>query len=106
LLNLHTVPVKVLDSNANGSWAGIIAGIDWVIEQHKKSTTKRSVVNMSLGGDKNSAGNRAIARATEAGIVVVVAAGNADAGKEKVNQIMLHGNHVCVTSTVLDLYAK
>jgi subtilisin family serine protease len=83
----------VLNSDGDGSWTDIIAGIDWVIEEHNKSTTKRSVANVSLGGEKSTAVNSAIARATEAGIVMVVAAGNADTGKKISQQLMLNGNH-------------
>jgi subtilisin family serine protease len=75
------VPVKVLNSNGEGSYADIIAGIDWMIGEHNKSPTKRSVANLSLGGEKSTALNSAIARAAAAGIVMVVAAGNANKGK-------------------------
>ena len=39
---------------------------------------KRSVANLSLGGGFSFALNRAVARATASGVVMVVAAGNAD----------------------------
>ncbi|MGF1756030.1 S8 family serine peptidase, partial [Vibrio makurazakiensis] len=64
--------VKVLDSQGSGSMAGIIAGIDWVVEQGEVE-----VINMSLGGTgTSSAMNTAIANAVASGVTVVVAAGN------------------------------
>ncbi len=43
--------VRVLDCSGNGSWASVIAGIDWVTYNHNGP----SVANMSLGGGFNSA---------------------------------------------------
>ncbi|MGY2574487.1 S8 family serine peptidase [Vibrio sp. C8] len=67
--------VKVLDSAGSGSLAGIIAGIDWVVKQGNIE-----VINMSLGGSgQSSAMDSAIKTAFEAGVFVVVAAGNSNA---------------------------
>jgi subtilisin family serine protease len=66
------VSVKVLDDTGSGTWSGIIAGMDWVI----KNKTDKSVVNMSLGGGKNTTVNTAVRKLYDAGITVVVAAGN------------------------------
>jgi subtilisin family serine protease len=65
--------VKVLRNNGSGSLSGIIAGIDWVAA--RASTIE--VANMSLGCDCYSqAMDDALTRATNAGVVVVAAAGN------------------------------
>ncbi|WP_220183170.1 S8 family serine peptidase [Sphaerisporangium album] len=66
--------VKVLDSTGSGTLSAIAAGIDWVVA--RASTIE--VINMSLGcqGCTSSAISTAITNATNAGIVVVVAAGN------------------------------
>jgi subtilisin family serine protease len=65
--------VKVLGDNGGGSIAGIIAGIDWVTAR----ATTIEVINMSLGCECSSAAlDSAIVRATQAGLVVVAAAGN------------------------------
>src|SRR5690606_8157034 len=40
------VAVRVLDCQGNGTWAGVIAGIDWVAANHDSP----AVANMSLGG--------------------------------------------------------
>ena len=65
-------PVKVLNRQGSGSWAVVIAGIDWVAA-HASSI---EVANMSLGGGKSQAVNDAVAGAVDAGVTMVVAAGN------------------------------
>jgi subtilisin family serine protease len=75
----NIIPVKVLNSSGSGSGANVIAGIDWVKQQHQSSSSKRSVANMSLGGGKSSAENEAVNSAVAAGVVFVVAAGNDNA---------------------------
>lgn len=63
--------VKVLDRRGSGSYSNIIAGIQWCIDNGMQ------VINMSLGGSSDSqAMHDAIIAATNAGILVVVAAGN------------------------------
>jgi len=64
--------VKVLDGNGAGYTSGIIAGIDWVVEQGNIE-----VINMSVGGEGQSrAYATAIDNAVANGVVVVAAAGN------------------------------
>jgi subtilisin family serine protease len=65
-------PVRVLGCNGSGSNSGIIAGMDWVRANHSKP----AVANMSLGGGASSSVDSAVANLTNAGVVVVVAAGN------------------------------
>jgi subtilisin family serine protease len=67
------VPVRVLDCTGSGTWSGVVAGIDWVAQQTDK---RPAVANMSLGGGLSSVVNSAVARATAAGVTMVVAAGN------------------------------
>jgi len=65
--------VKVLDSSGSGYTSDIIAGLNWVLA--RSSTIE--VVNMSLGGTGTSSAYRtAVQNCVNAGIVVVVAAGN------------------------------
>lgn len=64
--------VRVLDCYGNGSYSGIIAGIDWVRANH----IKPAVANMSLGGGYSSSINTATANLSSAGVFVAVAAGN------------------------------
>ncbi|HEY0015978.1 MAG TPA: S8 family peptidase [Longimicrobium sp.] len=69
-VTLH--PVRVLGCNGSGTNAGVIAGMDWVASNH----VKPAVANMSLGGGASTATDDAINRMHNAGVTVVVAAGN------------------------------
>jgi serine protease len=66
------VPVRVLNCQGSGTNAGVIAGIDWVTANH----VKPAVANMSLGGGASSATDTAVNNLINAGVTVVVAAGN------------------------------
>lgn len=70
------VAVRVLDCNGSGYSSSVVAGINWVIASHPGGA---GVINLSLGGAANSAVDQAVADATAAGLVVVVAAGNSSA---------------------------
>jgi len=76
--NVELVAVKVLNCQGSGTWTGVINGIDWVVQQYK-SHKKPSVANMSLGGAKSATVDKAVELAVEAGVVMVVAAGNSNA---------------------------
>ena len=65
-------PVRVLGCNGTGSNSGVIAGMDWVAQNH----VKPAVANMSLGGGASQATDDAVTRMHNAGVTVVVAAGN------------------------------
>lgn len=66
------VAVKVLNASGSGSNSGVLSGIQWVANQG----IPRSVINLSLGGPYSSATNSAVRAAYNAGVTVVVAAGN------------------------------
>jgi subtilisin family serine protease len=68
------VPVRVLDCNGHGSATGVIAGLDWVVGNHKAG--EPAVLNMSLGGGVSAALDKAVKRVVADGVTVVVAAGN------------------------------
>jgi subtilisin family serine protease len=73
------VAVRVLGCNGSGSTIGIIQAIDWVTAR-ARAAGGPAVINMSLGAVGGSFGvNEAVARATTAGVTVVVAAGNSNA---------------------------
>ncbi|WP_291780053.1 S8 family peptidase [Cecembia sp.] len=72
--NTTLVGVRVLDCNGSGSWSGVIAGMDWVAAD----ANGPSVANMSLGGGASISINDAVARMYDAGVPVIVAAGNGD----------------------------
>jgi serine protease len=62
----------VLGCGGSGSYAGVIAGIEWVMDNHARP----AVANMSLGGGYSSSVNAAIANAVAAGVTFAVSAGN------------------------------
>ncbi|WP_026174913.1 S8 family peptidase [Thermus igniterrae] len=64
--------VRVLDCNGSGTNSGVIAGVNWVAQNH----VKPAVANMSLGGAASSALDTAVRNAIAAGVTFVVAAGN------------------------------
>ncbi|KAJ4295282.1 hypothetical protein N0V90_007293 [Kalmusia sp. IMI 367209] len=69
--------VKVLDNSGSGTYAGVIAGINYVATDHTtRDCPKGSVANMSLGGGKNQAVNDAVAAAVASGVFFAIAAGN------------------------------
>ena len=72
--------VKVLDNNGSGSDADVIAGLDWVLANHDQVSPPIKVINMSLGrpgsADDNPIMQQAIIALDEAGVSIVVAAGN------------------------------
>lgn len=67
--------VRVLGCNGSGANSGVIAGIDWVAQNH----IKPAVANMSLGGASSTATDSAVRAAINAGVTMVVAAGNDNA---------------------------
>lgn len=71
------IAVKVMNDKGSGSSSDILSGIDWVVGNAKK-TKKPSVANLSIGGGFSQTENDAIKAATEANVVMVVAAGNED----------------------------
>lgn len=70
---VNLVAVKVLGCDGSGTWSGVIAGINWVINNH---TTGKAVANMSLGGSASSLLDTAISNLVKDSVVTVVAAGN------------------------------
>ncbi|PHH77872.1 hypothetical protein CDD82_3316 [Ophiocordyceps australis] len=72
--------VKVLDDSGSGSYSGIIAGMDYVVNDAKaRNCPKGSVANMSLGGGKSQSVNNAAAAVVRSGVFLAVAAGNDNA---------------------------
>jgi len=69
------VSVRVLDCTGAGSLSGVIAGIDWVINDHVSGP---AVINLSLGSGKSASLESAVDRAFNDGITVVSAAGNSN----------------------------
>ena len=70
------VAVRVLDCGGSGSWSGVIAGMDWVVNNR----VRPAVANMSLGGGASSSVDAALSRLIASGVTVGVAAGNGNRG--------------------------
>ncbi|GHH18414.1 S8 family peptidase [Streptomyces lanatus] len=71
----NIVAVRVLDNSGSGTTAGVIAGIDWVTDNHSGP----SVANMSLGGGASTSLDTAVANSIASGVTYAVAAGNSSA---------------------------
>jgi subtilisin family serine protease len=77
--NVSLIAVRVLDNSGSGSTTGVVAGMDWVAANH----VKPAVANMSLGGGASTAIDDAVANMYDAGVPVIVAAGNGNrAGRQ------------------------
>lgn len=73
------IHIKVLDHQGNGSKEDVIKGIDWVIDNRQQYGIR--IMNISVGTVRESRQRdiqlvKAVEKAWDAGIVVVVAAGN------------------------------
>ncbi|MFF7772157.1 S8 family peptidase [Streptomyces massasporeus] len=66
------VGVRVLNNSGSGTTAGVIAGIDWVTQNHSGP----SVANMSLGGGASTTLDTAVRNSIASGVTYAVAAGN------------------------------
>lgn len=67
--------VRVLDCSGSGSTSGVIAGVDWVRQNH----IAPAVANMSLGGGASTALDTAVNNLHNANVTIAVAAGNSNA---------------------------
>lgn len=67
------VSVRVLNCTGNGTWAQVLAGMDWVAA----NAVQPAVLNASLGGPYSQAVNEATDALARTGVLPVVAAGNA-----------------------------
>ena len=70
------ITVQVLSCEGSGLLSGVLAGIQWAVDDAAMHPGAKSVISMSLGGGYSSAENRAVKAAHDAGVLVVVAAGN------------------------------
>jgi subtilisin family serine protease len=66
-------PVKVMSMYGSGSYADIMAGMDWSAAQHPGSP---GVLSMSIGGSTSQALNDAVTAVVHSGRAVVAASGN------------------------------
>jgi subtilisin family serine protease len=73
---VRLIAVCVLDSTGQGTYAQVIAGVDWVTGDH---TTTPAVANMSLGGPLDAALDQAVRNSIADGVTYCVSAGNSSA---------------------------
>ncbi len=73
--NVKIVGVRVLNCDGDGWTSNIIAGVDWVAA----NASGPSVANMSLGGRRSTALDRAVQSAIKSGVSFLLAAGNCNA---------------------------
>ena len=74
--NAKLVPVRLLDCSGSGRYSTVISALDWILSPENPNSKSQAVLNLSIGGPASAALNEAILRLTNAGITVVVAAGN------------------------------
>ncbi|CAE6399081.1 unnamed protein product [Rhizoctonia solani] len=74
----NVIAVKVLGADGSGATSDIVDGIQFAMQSAAQSG-KPSVISMSLGGGVSRALDNAVTAATQAGVHVVVAAGNESA---------------------------
>jgi len=76
----NLVAVKVLDRKGNGYASDVLAGIDWLLDRKDRLGVRIVNISVGAGGRKHpredSALVQGVNRAWDAGLVVVVAAGN------------------------------
>ncbi|HEX8745983.1 MAG TPA: S8 family serine peptidase, partial [Pyrinomonadaceae bacterium] len=77
--NADIINLRVLNSQGAGSTSALLAALDWVLQN--RALYKIRVVNMSLGAPaidtyRNDPICRAVRRLSDAGVVVIAAAGN------------------------------
>ena len=72
----RVVPVRILNCAGSGTYATVLAGLDWILSDQNTNPKNQAVLNLSIGGPASTALNEAILKLTNAGITVVVAAGN------------------------------
>jgi len=73
--NARVIGVKVLDGAGGGSNSNVIKGIQWAVN-HMDINNNWGVISMSLGGGRSASLDTAVKEASDAGAIVVVAAGN------------------------------
>jgi len=90
------IAVKVLGDLGFGTTADVIAGVNWVADQH--NANRDSVGNMSLGGGASATLDNAVNAAVNEGVFIAVAAGNDNANACNYSPARA-ANAICVGAT-------
>ncbi len=88
--NADLYGIKVLDSSGGGSFESVAAGIEWSIDPNQDGdpSDHLDVINLSIGGPvghPDDLMSSALDEAVEAGVVAIVAAGNAGPNRFTIN---------------------
>jgi aqualysin 1 len=75
--SVRLVGVRVLNCQGSGTNSGVIAGVDWVTQNH--AAGQPAVANMSLGGGASTALDNAVNNSINDGVTYAIAAGNSNA---------------------------
>ncbi|MEU6868557.1 S8 family peptidase [Streptomyces sp. NPDC046876] len=70
------VSVKVADCRGDAALSSILGGLNWLVKDAAKAPGTPAVANMSIGGSRSYALDRAVTKAVAARITFTVAAGN------------------------------
>ena len=76
--NATLVSARVFDCTGSTYTSDVISALNWILGGSNTNSKTRAVVNMSLGGDPSVSLDAAVASVVDAGIPVVVAAGNSN----------------------------
>jgi len=77
--NVTLVAVKVLDCQGDGTYEGVIKGIEWTLSDAKDNVAPgKATANLSLGGPKSQAVDTAVRNLHASGVPTIVAAGNSN----------------------------
>jgi len=93
------VPVKVLGRTGGGTWAGVIAGVNWCANEHRQAGGC-GIGSMSLGGGRENTVNAAVEAAIQSGFPIAIAAGNSRADACNFSPASANGA-ICVGATNL-----
>jgi subtilisin family serine protease len=73
------IGVRVLDCGGSGTFAQVIAGINFVTSDHQAHPNAPAVANMSLGGGPDAATDQAVTNSINSGVTYSISAGNSTA---------------------------
>ncbi|MBL3657445.1 S8 family serine peptidase [Fulvivirga sediminis] len=93
---IQLVAVQVLNNQGSGSYAGVIAGIDYVAQTGEPG----DVVNLSLGGPANNSIDNAVIALGASGIYISIAAGNAAQNANNVSPARVNGANIFTVSNM------
>ncbi len=90
----RVVAVKVLSSNGSGYISDIVNGLDYVASNGNTG----DVVNLSLGGSASTTLDNAVRGVAEAGMYVVIAAGNSSSNANNYSPARVNGDRIFTIS--------